>query len=240
VTSGIHKIYKLESVKFTALPNWVVRDPSYTPNTFRLLAYLLSHEDGYEITYGQIERQTGLGRYAINEASKYLVMTGWLDVSRPKGLDGRFAAKSWTLKNPTSVDDSTMEQPHMESFHYGTANALKENNSLEKTNTKRKQQQETLRSPFDEFWDNYPKKLDKGKAKRAFESALNRASAEQILEGVICYKADPNRIEEYTKYPATWLNADSWANGLLPHDSRIDKQRTQSEQDNLKKEWGNK
>jgi len=141
VTSGIHKIYKLESVKFTALPNWVVRDPSYTPNTFRLLAYLLSHEDGYEITYGQIERQTGLGRYAINEASKYLVITGWLDLSRPKASDGRFAAKSWTLKNPTSVDDSTMEPLHMEPFHYGTTNALKEDNSLEKTTIKRRQLQ---------------------------------------------------------------------------------------------------
>jgi len=149
MTSGIHKIYKLESVKFTAVPNWVVRDPSYTPNTFRLLAYLLSHEDGYEITYAQTERQTGMGRYAINEASKFLVSAGWLEVTRPKGADGRFAAKSWTLKNPTSVDDSTMEPLHAEPFHYGTADALKEDNSLEKTNTKRRQQQQAGKLPDD-------------------------------------------------------------------------------------------
>ena len=140
MTSGIHKIYKLESVKFTAVPNWVVRDPSYTPNTFRLLAYLLSHEDGYGLTYAQIERQTGLGRWAINEAIKFLTAAGWVDVSQPKGEDGRFTAKSWIIKNP-GVDDSATEPPRTEPFRYGTANALKEDNSLEKTNTKRRQQQ---------------------------------------------------------------------------------------------------
>ena len=148
MTSGIHKIYKLESVKFTAVPNWVVRDPSYTPNTFRLLAYLLSHEDGYGLTYAQIERQTGLGRWAINEAIKFLTAAGWVDVSQPKGEDGRFTAKSWIIKNP-GVDDSATEPPRTEPVRYGTANGLKEDNSLENTNTKRRQQQQTGKLPDD-------------------------------------------------------------------------------------------
>ena len=148
MTSGIHKIYKLESVKFTAVPNWVVRDPSYTPNTFRLLAYLLSHEDGYGLTYAQIERQTGLGRWAINEAIKFLTTAGWVDVSQPKGEDGRFTAKSWIIKNP-GVDDSATEPPRTEPVRYGTANGLKEDNFLEKTNTKRRQQQQAGKLPDD-------------------------------------------------------------------------------------------
>jgi len=148
MTSGIHKIYKLESVKFTAVPNWVVRDPSYTPNTFRLLAYLLSHEDGYGLTYAQIERQTGLGRWAINEAIKFLTAAGWVDVSQPKGEDGRFTAKSWIIKHP-GVDDSATEPPRTEPVRYGTANGLKEDNSLEKTNTKRRQQQQAGKLPDD-------------------------------------------------------------------------------------------
>ena len=148
MTSGIHKIYKLESVKFTAVPNWVVRDPSYTPNTFRLLAYLLSHEDGYGLTYAQIERQTGLGRWAINEAIKFLTAAGWVDVSQPKGEDGRFTAKSWIIKNP-GVDDSATEPPRTEPVRYGTVNGLKEDNSLEKTNTKRRQQQQAGKLPDD-------------------------------------------------------------------------------------------
>ena len=69
---------------------------------------------------------------------------------------------------------------------------------------------------FDEFWKEYPKKLDKPKAKRAFASALKRAKFEEILAGAIQYRNDPNRVDEYTKFPATWLNNDAWENGPLP------------------------
>lgn len=69
---------------------------------------------------------------------------------------------------------------------------------------------------FDEFWKEYPLKKDKGKATRAFKSALTRASFEEILAGVIAYRNDSSRKPEFTKYPATWLNADSWENTIAP------------------------
>jgi hypothetical protein len=69
---------------------------------------------------------------------------------------------------------------------------------------------------FDEFWTAYPRKLDKAKAFRAFKSALKRASFEDILAGVLLYRSDPKRDPEFTKYPATWLNSDSWENTHEP------------------------
>lgn len=69
---------------------------------------------------------------------------------------------------------------------------------------------------FDEFWQEYPLKKDKGKAIRAFKSALTRAKFEDIIAGVLAYKADPTRKPEFTKYPATWLNADAWENAATP------------------------
>jgi hypothetical protein len=65
---------------------------------------------------------------------------------------------------------------------------------------------------FKEFWDNYPKKIDKAKAFRAFKSALKRAKFEDILAGAIAYRNDSTRDTDFTKYPATWLNADAWEN----------------------------
>ena len=65
---------------------------------------------------------------------------------------------------------------------------------------------------FEEFWNAYPKKVDKAKAFRAFKSALGRATFEDILAGVIAYRNDPKRNPDYTKYPATWLNGDAWEN----------------------------
>lgn len=92
---------------------------------------------------------------------------------------------------------------------------------------------------FKEFWKEYPRKLDKGKAERAFKSALTRASFEDIVAGVIRYRNDPNRLDEFTKYPATWLNADSWENPPLPEDKRAQKERERKENERRIEEWLN-
>ena len=68
---------------------------------------------------------------------------------------------------------------------------------------------------FDEFWTAYPRKIDKAKAFKAFRSALKRTKFEDILAGVIAYRNDPKRDPEFTKYPATWLNNDSWENAAV-------------------------
>lgn len=69
---------------------------------------------------------------------------------------------------------------------------------------------------FAEFWNAYPRKLDKAKAFRAFKSAMKRAKFEDILAGVIAYRNDPARNPDFTKYPATWLNSDAWENQITP------------------------
>lgn len=214
--TGIQRIYRHESTQYTTVPNWVVRDPNYSPNAFRLLAYLLSHQDGYELTYGQIERQTTLGRYAINQAARFLIGEGWLEWQQQKGADGRYLAKQWIIKDP-NANGSTAVDSATESFHYGTVNGHIEEHLIEKNTIKRNTLTEAQeRDLFNEFWKEYPRKLDKGAAYRAFRSALKRASFEQILSGVIAYRNDDDREIEFTKYPATWLNADSWENEIAP------------------------
>jgi predicted transcriptional regulator len=227
--TGIQRIYRHESTLFTSVPNWVVRDPSYTPNIFRLLAYLLSHADGYELTYQQIERQTTLGRYAINAAAKFLIEVGWLEWERVKGEDGRWLAKKWIIKNP-ELTSPLSNDSIVEPFHSGTINGHIEEQVKEK-NTIREEHSKSL-ALFEEFYREYPRKKDPGAAKRAFKSALTRASFEDIMAGLIAYKNDPDRDPDFTKYPATWLNSDSWENaagsGVSPHTERNERERQRS------------
>jgi hypothetical protein len=86
---------------------------------------------------------------------------------------------------------------------------------------------------FNEFWNEYPRKVDRGKALKAFKSALKRAKFEDILAGAIAYRNDSTRKPEFTKYPATWLNADSWENAAaLPevkNEARRAKEKEQSD-----------
>jgi hypothetical protein len=71
----------------------------------------------------------------------------------------------------------------------------------------------------DEFIDwylEYPRKESKGVAEKAYAKARKLATAEQLVEGAIRYREDPNREPSFTKMPATWLNAKCWEDGPLP------------------------
>jgi len=70
---------------------------------------------------------------------------------------------------------------------------------------------------FEEFYDLYPRKVKPDAARKAWKSALKRATADQIIEGARRLVADPNLPEkQYIPHPSTWLNAGSWNDEPLP------------------------
>jgi hypothetical protein len=70
---------------------------------------------------------------------------------------------------------------------------------------------------FDNFWKVYPRRTSKRAAMKAFESAMGRASVDDILAGAIRFANDPNLPQcEFIPYPTTWLNGDRWEDGPLP------------------------
>jgi predicted transcriptional regulator len=198
--SGVYKIYRHDSQPFAQVPNSAIRDPEISPNAFRLLAYLMSHKEGYELTYGQIERQTTLGRYAINEAIKVLTDKGWLRTERTKKDNGQFGPTSFHILDPGAVDsvaddssvgDSTMEQP--------TDN--KNTNYLENTKDKEKH----LES-FDKFWKLYPKRIAKADALKAWKQATKKKTADELIALTKAYSESKLPDMTYIPYPASWLN----------------------------------
>jgi predicted transcriptional regulator len=200
--SGVYKIYRHDSQPFAQVPNSAIRDPQISPNAFRLLAYLMSHKEGYELTYGQIERQTTLGRYAINEAIRVLTDKGWLRTERTKKENGQFGPTSFHILDPEAVDSvaddssaghSTMEQP----------TNIKNTNYLEKTKDKEKHLE-----GFDEFWKLYPKKVAKADALKAWNKATKTKTAERLLELTKAYAEGKLPEDKYIPYPASWLNKE--------------------------------
>ena len=70
---------------------------------------------------------------------------------------------------------------------------------------------------FDTFWVNYPRKVGKGQAKKAYEKALKVASRDEILAGAKRLTDDPNLPElTYVKHASTWLAAESWTDEPFP------------------------
>jgi hypothetical protein len=215
---SIAKLYRRDNQPFAVIPNEAIRDPRISPNAFRLLAYIMSHQDGYEVTYDQIERQTTLGRWAINQAIHQLTDLGWLEVARPKLSNGQFGAKTWTVLNPnsTTVGHSTVEQPHMVQSTDNKKNTSIEEQEIKESNYA----QNEFERQFKDFYTVYPRKVAKGAAVSAFRKALKNESFDTILAGVIRFANDPNKpSKEFLPYPATWLNSWGWENEPYPERS---------------------
>jgi hypothetical protein len=71
------------------------------------------------------------------------------------------------------------------------------------------------REAFNEFWDVYPMKQGKKPARDAFARALKKVDAQLIIEGARRYRDDPNRVDQWTKWPQGWLNDERWNDGPL-------------------------
>jgi hypothetical protein len=62
---------------------------------------------------------------------------------------------------------------------------------------------------FDLFWANYPRKVGKGQAERAWRAAIKKAPADQITTSMLAYPFDRDR-PEFIPHASTWLNGERW------------------------------
>jgi hypothetical protein len=226
IDSGIRKLYRRDNQPFAQIPNDAIRDPEITSGAFRLLAYLMSHQDGYELTYSQIERQTGMGRYAINEGIKVLETKGWLTTERTQGPDGRFGPKSWTVLNPTSVGNSTAGDSTVEKPTDNKNTTLREDKEL------RTLAQDKLEPGFIDFWNIYPRRVGKAAAWKAFIKARKDTELETIIDGAARLAQDRNLPpKQFIPHPATWLGRAGWEDEPYP-----ERQRTKEELEAIRAE----
>jgi len=212
--TGIVKLYRQDNQPFTIIPNKAIRDPKINSNSFRLLSYLMSHNDGYELAYSQIERETSLGSHAIREAVKKLISMGWLDVERTQLENGQYGPYNWIILTPDSevatgnfstLGDSTLEQ---------SRDIKNKNNKEDKS--KEYIPRTEFESKFQEFYSSYPKKADFKHARKSFDKAYAE-HGDVIIEGAKRVASDPNLPpKQFIPNPATWLNRGGWLNEPYP------------------------
>lgn len=196
------------------IPNKAIRNKEISASAFRLLAYLMSHNDGYDLTYSQINRETSLGEHAIKSAIKSLTSLGWLAVERMKLDNGQFGSYSWTILSPdrdvasrgnSGLGDSMLEQP-------------RDNKNKNNKEDKKKEYipRTEFESKFQEFYSTYPKKADFKHARKSFDKAYAE-HGDVIIEGAHRVANDPNLPpKQFIPNPATWLNRGGWLNEPYP------------------------
>ena len=204
---------------------------SKSTNADRLIMLAIANfetDQGAWPALATIERVTGgLNRRTIQRSIDKLVQMGELIEHR---REGRTNVYSVAIRCPDDCDGTTRHETKGGGVETTPAQIVPKNveiiqggrsgdhggggvqTTLTKDNERKNEIERKPASDFADFWEVYPRKLDKGKAERAFKTALKKATADQIIAGAIRYRDDPNRKPDFTKYPATWLNAEAWEN----------------------------
>lgn len=205
--------------QFTQIPNAWVRDNRLSLQARGLLVQLMSHAPGWKVTQESLAHANNIGRDAMRSILNELIEFGYLEKSekRERNANGTLGGYVYTTHEPTQAEPMLAEPTQAEPTHKN--NNLKEEQSKEE---KAKNKQENLSEYFAEFWSVYPRKLDKGKAERAFKTAIKKTSPEEIIRAAERYRDDPTRKDDFTKYPATWLNAESWNNEPDPKSKALE------------------
>jgi len=69
---------------------------------------------------------------------------------------------------------------------------------------------------FERFYSTYPRHTGKDAALKAWRRAITKTSNAELIAGAERYRDDANREAQFTKHPATWLNAGCHADEPLP------------------------
>lgn len=192
--------------QFAQIPNSWLRDSRLSLKAIGLLAQIMTHVPGWNMSINSLAQRNNVGRDQIRTAIQELEEFGYLKREQSRE-DGKFAETIWRTSDPTEIplsENSTTVNPTTK-------------NTITKEDQIKNNERTYSDSQFEEFWNLYPKKVDKGAAIRAFRKASKNHDLALVIDGAKRYAEDPNLPDkQFIKNPATWLNAESWNNGPLP------------------------
>lgn len=107
-------------------------------------------------------------------------------------------------ENPNENNDDVM-QPHMPNECEGDA--------YQKPEARTRKPPNPLEGEFEEFYREYPKRVDRKKAERAYRATRKTVPHAKLMAGVRAYRDEvKGKDPQFIKHPTTWLNAGSWEN----------------------------
>lgn len=197
---------------FTQIPNGWLRDPRLSRRARGLLAELMTHAIGWEITIESLVATGIEGRDAIRRAVGELVELGYLKQDRVRDEAGKLRGAHYELGSPDEPksDLPTLDKPTSVKPYVGEP-VDKEDQLFKEDHLKEHKPAADSSDEFIQWYMVYPKKEDKGHAKKAFKAARKKASLETLIDGAQRYAADKkDEPRKFLANPATWLNGERW------------------------------
>jgi DNA-binding transcriptional regulator PaaX len=164
-----------------------------------------------------LANRLGCGEKTVRRAIEDLVEHGAIK----KHSRGRYQSSLYTVMT-TPPKGSKMSGGGSKMSHEGSNMSTRLDKNVQVTRTTELEPIELephndIVQAFNEFWEIYPRKQGKGKAKEAFIKATKVAHVDEVVAGAERYAADPNLPDpKFVPLPATWLNQERWDDGPLP------------------------
>jgi hypothetical protein len=194
--------------QFTQIPNAWLRDTRLSLKSIGLLAQIMSHTPGWNMSIRALARANGNGQDTIKTAILDLEKHGYLVRSekQTQNADGTFSDYEFVthdpFQNPVTVKPRHGEMGHIEEQEPKEEQETKNN---ERTNAHLE-----IQKRFDEFWHAYPRKDGKEPASRSFIKALKKTTAENLLIQLELYKNHNIQNSIIFAHASTWLNNERW------------------------------
>jgi len=190
---------------FTQIPNDWLRDNRLTYKARGLLAELLTHTVGWEVSIARIANNGVDGRDAIGSAIQELEIFGYLRREQQRDPSGRLSGNLWITQDPNqpSTDKPSTAKPSTDNPH--PKKNIDKNTDLKEVNAQ-----------FEAFWREYPRRVGRGTALKAFVR-LDEQDKELSIAGASRLAEDRNLPSlQFVPYPATWINRQGWLDESYP------------------------
>jgi uncharacterized protein YdaU (DUF1376 family) len=111
-------------------------------------------------------------------------------------------------------EDASAQRTHSERSAL-TESILQKEKEEERINRKKSISDEEIR--FLKWYESYPRKVGKGRARTAYIKALKKTTGDILLKGSERYAGErAGEDQSFTKHPSTWLNSECWDDDPAP------------------------
>lgn len=246
---------------FTLIPNSVSRSTDLPARAKVVYIFMRSHRDGWNITSTSVAHALGMNKETVANAINDLIESGHMRRIEKRSENGTFAGWDYEiLSGRATVSGKSGRGDFTVSGFTGTGLAgtgksgrirrlyskkTKEITSLSQEDhaqTSGSSERESRSDRFDEFWDAYPRKVGKKKARAKFAAAVKAAGdAQSVIDGARRLAADPNLPDkQFIPHPTTWLERGGWDDEPLPSRSpsrQVPQRKSEAEQwDDVRRE----
>lgn len=223
---------------FTLIPNSVSRSTDLPARAKVVYIFMRSHRDGWNITTRSVANALGMSKDTVASAINDLIESGHMRRIEKRSEGGTFAGWDYeTLSGRATVSEKTGSEKlgHIRRLSSKKTKEITSLSQEDHAQTSGSSERESRSDRFDEFWDAYPRKVGKKKARVKFAAAVKAAGDPQrVIDGAQRLAADPNLPEKrFIPHPTTWLERGGWDDEPLPGRSpsgQAPRRKTVSEQ----------